>query len=124
MSIPAVFVTGTLLLFIYALEPFNTPPSDRSSTTGLMCENGARPVWLGYVGVDDVDDTLAKLQELGGTVLMPAREIPQFGRLAMVTDPQGVPFYIMSGAAESGTKTAFGPMTRRHCRWNGGTTNG
>lgn len=114
MSIP-VFLTGTLLIFIYALDPFNTPSTNRSSTTWLMCEHGARPVWLGYVHVDDVDNTLAKLQELGGKVLMLATEIPQVGRLAMVADPQGAPFYIMSGAVKSGASTAFGPMTRSYC---------
>lgn len=124
MFIPVVFLIGTLLIFIYALEPFNTPPTNRSSTTWLTCEHGARPVWLGYVRVDNVDNTLVKLQELGGTVLMPAKEIPQVGRLAMVADPQGAPFYIMSGGVESGTSAAFGPMPRGHCSWNELTTNG
>lgn len=88
-----------------------------------MCENGARPVWLGYVGVDDVDLTLAKLQELGGSILMPAKDIPDVGRLAMVADPQGIPFYIMRGAVEDGTSTAFKPKAPGHCSWNELTTS-
>lgn len=56
--------------------------------------HGAKPGWLGYVGVDDVDATLAAIESKGGKVLMPAFDIPQ-GRIAMVADPQGNPFYVM-----------------------------
>lgn len=86
--------------------------------TDVQCEHGARPVWLGYVGVDDVDATAARLKELGGSVLMPAFDIPEVGRIAMVADPQGAPFYIMRGAVEGGTSTAFRPQTEGHCCWN------
>lgn len=77
------------------------------TVTDEMCEHGARPVWLGYVGVDDVDSTITKLESLGGKVLMPAKDIPEVGRIAMVADPQGIPFYIMRGAVEGGTSTAL-----------------
>ncbi|MEX2506794.1 MAG: VOC family protein, partial [Pseudohongiellaceae bacterium] len=90
--------------------------------TDDMCEHGARPVWLGYIGVDDVDATAAKLREIGGSVLMPAKDIPNVGRIAMVADPQGVPFYIMRGAVEGGTSFAFKPMADGHCSWNELTT--
>ncbi len=86
--------------------------------TDEMCEHGAQPVWLGYVGVDDVDQTLSRLQQLGGSVLMPAQDIPEVGRFAMVADPVGVPFYIMRGAVEDGTSTAFQSMAEGHCSWN------
>ncbi len=56
--------------------------------------HGARPAWLGYVGVDDVDATLALIEAKGGKALMPAFNIPQ-GRIAMVADPHGNPFYVM-----------------------------
>ncbi|MEX1033362.1 MAG: VOC family protein [Cellvibrionaceae bacterium] len=91
--------------------------------TDDMCEQGARAAWLGYVGVDDVDATAAKLQELGGSLLMPAMDLPDVGRIAMVADPQGVPFYIMRGAVEDGTSTAFKPMANGHCSWNELTTS-
>ena len=59
-----------------------------------MQKHGARPIWLGYFGVDDVDATVAKVEAAGGKALMPAFDIPQ-GRIAMVADPQGNPFYVM-----------------------------
>ena len=86
--------------------------------TDEMCAHGARAVWLGYVGADDVDATITKLEGLGGRVLVPAKDIPAVGRIAMVTDPQGVPFYVMRGMGEDGTSTAFKPMADGHCAWN------
>ena len=50
---------------------------------------GARPHWLAYVGVPNVDATVAQAQELGATILMPAKDIPTIGRFAIVQDPQG-----------------------------------
>ena len=63
--------------------------------TEQMAENGVRPIWLGYVGVDDVDATVARIDAAGGQVQMPPSDIPQAGRIAMVADPQGAPFYVM-----------------------------
>jgi uncharacterized protein len=85
--------------------------------TDEMRQHGARPTWLAYFGVDDVDATVAKVIASGGKVLMPAWDIPNVGRIAMVTDPQGIPFYVMRGASD-GTSTAFGRMTMGHVSWN------
>ena len=68
--------------------------------TEEMKQCGARPLWLGYIGVNDVDRAVAKVTELGGSVQMPATDIPDVGRLAMVTDPQGTPFYVMRGNSD------------------------
>ena len=35
---------------------------------------GVPPVWSTYLNVDDVDDTIAKVTEAGGTVVMPAMD--------------------------------------------------
>lgn len=84
---------------------------------GQMREHGARPVWLGYIGVDDVDETVAKAESGGAKVLMPAYDIPDVGRLAMLADPQGASFYVMRGSSD-GTSTAFAPDLVGHCAWN------
>jgi predicted enzyme related to lactoylglutathione lyase len=55
---------------------------------------GARPGWLGYILVHDVDAAVAKLQEAGGAVRRPAADIPQVGRFAVVADPQGATFVL------------------------------
>jgi hypothetical protein len=47
-----------------------------------MKKNGARPTWLFYVGVDDVDATAKKVEAAGGTLLMQPFDIPGAGRAA------------------------------------------
>src|SRR5687767_8487219 len=77
-------------------------------------EMGMRPGWLGYIGVDEVDSAVAAITGAGGRVHMPAMDMPGVGRMALVADPQGVPFYVMRG--ESGEASAsFDPMKPGHC---------
>lgn len=42
-----------------------------------------------YLGTDDVDGDLAKVTAAGGTVLVPKREIPNTGWMAIFRDPSG-----------------------------------
>lgn len=86
--------------------------------TPEMTAGGARPTWLVYFGVDDVDAAVDKLVSLGGGTLMDAMDIPGVGRMAFVRDPQGNPFYLMRGASD-GTSDVFseGPAQGR-CGWN------
>jgi predicted 3-demethylubiquinone-9 3-methyltransferase (glyoxalase superfamily)/predicted enzyme related to lactoylglutathione lyase len=63
--------------------------------TDDMASHGARPVWLGYIYVDDVDATVAAIEAAGGKAWMPAFDVPGIGRIAMIGDPQGAPFYVM-----------------------------
>jgi uncharacterized protein len=85
--------------------------------TPEMCDGGARPAWLGYIGVDDVDAALAKAVAAGATVQMPAFDLPGFGRIAMIHDPQGVPLYLMRGASEADS-TAYQRHGMSHVGWN------
>jgi hypothetical protein len=50
------------------------------------------PNWLVYFAVEDCDETLKKVESLGGKVAGPAMDIPEVGRLAVVQDPQGATF--------------------------------
>ncbi len=87
--------------------------------TPEMAEHGARPTWLGYIAVDDVDRCVESVEHGGGKTLMPAMDMPDVGRIAMVTDPQGAPFYVMKPSGE-GESLAFAydcPRTG-HCAWN------
>jgi uncharacterized protein len=56
---------------------------------------GAQPRWTGYVGVDDVDLTVAQLVRLGGTVYVPPTDIPDVSRFAVVADPQMATFALL-----------------------------
>jgi predicted enzyme related to lactoylglutathione lyase len=84
-----------------------------------MADGGAKPVWLGYIMVEDVDAMVAQIQKRGGSVQMPATDIPMVGRIAMVADPQGAPFYVMKPKGE-GKSLAFADDCPRvgHCAWN------
>lgn len=44
---------------------------------------------LVYVGTDDIEATLAKVEQLGGRVIMGKTEIPNTGWLAIFEDPHG-----------------------------------
>lgn len=87
--------------------------------TPEMAEHGARPAWVGYVAVDDVDASLESIARHGGSVLMPAMDLEGVGRMAMVADPQGAPFYVMRGASDE-TSYSFAAMEPKvgHCAWN------
>ena len=78
---------------------------------------GAGPRGLGYLGVDDVDATAAAIAEAGGAVHMPPTDLPGVGRMAVLTDPQGAPFYVMRGATDGESK-AFSRTAVGHCGWN------
>ncbi|MEQ1641610.1 MAG: VOC family protein [Novosphingobium sp.] len=88
--------------------------------TSEMRVHGARPCWLGYIGVDDVDGFVPRLEAAGGTVLMPARDVPMAGRIAMVSDCCGAPFYVMTPTPPpgGGESTAFSPTLQGRCAWN------
>jgi predicted enzyme related to lactoylglutathione lyase len=84
-------------------------------------DHGARPAWLGYLGTDDVDATVAQIEAKGGKTLMPAFDIPQ-GRIAMVADPQGAPFYVMKPVPPEGSENkqsdVFSPDAEQRVSWN------
>lgn len=91
--------------------------------TPEMTAGGARPAWIGYITVDDVDAMAASITEGGGTIFM-RRDLPGVGRFAMAADPQGAPFYVMKPIPPAGvddpTSHAFSydrPRTG-HCAWN------
>jgi len=51
--------------------------------------------WAVYFGTDDTDATLAKIVELGGSVVEPAQDTP-YGRLAVAADPMGARFRLVA----------------------------
>jgi predicted enzyme related to lactoylglutathione lyase len=85
--------------------------------TDDMCKNGAAPCWMMYIGVDDVDAIVAAVTAAGGSVQMPAFDIPNVGRIAMISDPQGAPLYVMRGASDE-VSTACDPDLAGHGAWH------
>lgn len=86
-----------------------------------MLAGGARPLWIGYIHTKDVDAKIAAIKADGGSVQMDATDIP-VGRIAMVTDPQGAPFYIMDPAPPPGMEgqesDVFSVDQPQRIRWN------
>jgi predicted enzyme related to lactoylglutathione lyase len=53
---------------------------------------GAPPHWLAYIACPDVDETVKKAESLGGKTFVKSTDIPNVGRFAILSDPQGAVF--------------------------------
>lgn len=51
-------------------------------------KTGGTPMWIGYVDVDDVDETTDHIKRLGGAVHVPPTNIADISRFSIVADPQ------------------------------------
>ncbi|MFI1091796.1 VOC family protein [Streptomyces sp. NPDC020917] len=60
---------------------------------------GTPPNWLVNFSVDDVDSTVDALVRSGGNVLAPAFDMEKIGRMAVLQDPQGGVFAVVSLAS-------------------------
>lgn len=69
-----------------------TPKAGLMALAKEACDTGAKPGWVGYIGVDDVDSCVARVTKAGGATHVPPTDIPQVGRFAMLADPQGAVF--------------------------------
>lgn len=60
---------------------------------------GAPTAWCAYFSVKNTDDTVKKAESRGGKVLVPGTDIPNVGRFAVLTDPQGAAFAVLQPAS-------------------------
>jgi len=91
--------------------------SGKTQTGGLMAlpaeSQSAPPHWLLYIGTPNVDSTAQDIERLGGKILKSPADIPNVGRFAVATDPQGAAFAIYTpasagdGAPPQGTVGGF-----------------
>jgi uncharacterized protein len=63
-----------------------------------MAAAGMTTRWGPYFEVADCDAAVAKAAEQGGTVTMPAQDVPQAGRMAWLLDPAGAAFAVITSA--------------------------
>jgi hypothetical protein len=68
-------------------------------------KRGATPRWMGYVGVDDLNDTAERIKRLGGTVYLPPTST-NIGRVSVVADPQSANFGLVKGLKSGELKPA------------------
>jgi predicted enzyme related to lactoylglutathione lyase len=77
--------------------------SGQSQVGGLMempaAAAGTSSHWLIYIGTSSVDNTCTRAQGLGARVHKPPADIPNVGRFAVLTDPQGATFAVFTPAA-------------------------
>ena len=102
--------------------------SDGGMTGGMMgltpemLAGGAHPAWLSYLYTADVDAKVEAITADGGRVYMPATTMEGVGRFAMVTDPQGVPFYVMTPTPPAdnpdASSDAYDRWKPEHVSWN------
>jgi uncharacterized protein len=59
-----------------------------------QAEQGVPPNWLCYVTVESADDAAKKAKALGGTVLAEPFDVEDYGRMAMLQDPEGAVFAV------------------------------
>jgi predicted enzyme related to lactoylglutathione lyase len=86
-----------------------------------MLAHGAHPAWVAYLFVPDVDQAVQAITVDGGSALMPKMTLP-VGDMAMVSDPMGAPFYVMTPVPPPGKPDAvsdvFSVDQPQHVRWN------
>lgn len=84
-----------------------------------MLAQGAHPIWVGYIAVDDLDATLAQVVAHGGRALMPRMDIDE-GSFAMVMDPWGASFYLMqpNPGPDASPSIAYSPTEAQSVGWN------
>jgi predicted enzyme related to lactoylglutathione lyase len=80
---------------------YTTLGEGESQAAGIMDASGFLPEgvpshWSIYFGSEDTDATLARIVELGGSIVLPAEDTP-YGRLATASDPTGAVFKLVTG---------------------------
>lgn len=87
-----------------------------------MKQHGAVPRWLAYISVPDVDEAVSRIEAAGGKAWMPATDIPNVGRVALLSDPQAAPFYIMTPIPPANDPNAksdvFSADAQQRVGWN------
>ena len=58
--------------------------------------------WNIYISVNNADETAKRAGELGGSVLMPAFDVMEAGRMSVITDPTGATFCIWQPKRHNG----------------------
>jgi uncharacterized protein len=62
---------------------------------------GVPPHWFDYIEVDDIDHRVALVEENGGKILRAPFNIPNVGRIAIITDSTGAAVGLMTSTPQS-----------------------
>ena len=83
-----------------------------------MREAGGKPGWFGYIGVADTDAKAEAIVAAGGAIRQGPEDIPTVGRFAMVADPGGAPFYLLTPLPRDDAPPAAEPSTPGTIGWH------
>lgn len=79
------------------------PPGSETPVAGICHARGVNehlpPLWLVYIAVEDLEESLERCRERGGTVMAPARAVGNQGRYAVIRDPAGAVAALWEAAA-------------------------
>jgi predicted enzyme related to lactoylglutathione lyase len=94
-----------------------TPVAGLMTLPREAVDMGARPAWIGYIAVDDVDVFTGRVSQAGGVVYRAPDEVAGVGRFAVVADPQGAAFVLFKGAMDR-QRAPAAPGTPGHVGWH------
>jgi len=86
--------------------------------TEEMKAGGAVPAWVGVIGVADTDAEAKRIAEDGGAVHMGPDDIPNVGRFALVADPGGTVYEIMTPLPRETEPEPVARMTLGFVGWH------
>jgi len=109
-SDPAAAIAFYTQLFGWGTEAFGTSPDGEYTMFthegipfgGVMKTPmpGVPTHWLNYVVVEDIEASIEKARSQGGQVCMGPMDIPDVGRIAVITDPQGAAIGLHQGPSK------------------------
>jgi predicted enzyme related to lactoylglutathione lyase len=76
---------------------------------GKLTEQGARSAWMIYYAVTDADATTRAVEQAGGTVRVPPRDLDEWGRMAQYSDPLGGQFAVWQPGSNKGAELFDAP---------------
>jgi len=80
-------------------------PATGKMISGICHARGANaelpPVWLIYINVEDLDQSLKRCTELGGQAITPIKTYGQQGRYCIIRDPAGAHAALFEPAKQS-----------------------
>lgn len=88
-------------IFGWQYEPYDGDPAAEYNVVKLHAQEVAGimktppqcgdqpPCWGAYVTVDNIDETVKKIESLGGKIIVEPTDIPNIGRFSVFADPHG-----------------------------------
>lgn len=114
---------------------FETNPTDQGgeyvmaltagkSAAGMMAqqpaqaEMGMPPMWNSYVTVNDIAETVGRVEAAGGAVIMPPMQVMEAGHMAVVGDPTGAAICLWQANQHIGSEmiNEHGTLTWTECQ--------